>query len=135
MDLERTMLTAASGLRAQTARMRLISENIANSNSGPVNPGSDPYRRKVMSFKTVMDQEAGAQLVKVNRVRFDKSPFKEEYDPGNPASNGAGYVKMPNVNALIEMVDMKEAQRSYQANLTVIESAKHMVSKTVDLLR
>jgi flagellar basal-body rod protein FlgC len=135
MDLEKTMLTSASGMRVQSARMRLIAENIANANSSPTQPGQDPYRRKIMSFAEALDQSSGAQVVKVGRVFLDKSPFNEKYDPGNPAANGQGYVKLPNVNSLIEMVDMKEAQRSYQANLTVIETAKHMISRTVDLLR
>ena len=135
MDLERTMLTSASGMRAQSARMRLIAENIANANSSSTTPGKDPYRRKVMTFAQALDQSSGAKMVEVKKIINDPTPFREKYDPGNPAANGEGYVKLPNVNALIEMVDMKEAQRSYQANLTVIETAKHMISRTVDLLR
>lgn len=135
MDLEKTMLTSASGMRAQSARMRLIAENIANANSSATTPGKDPYRRKVMTFAQVLERGSGATEVRVDKIMTDSSPFQEKYDPGNPAANGAGYVKLPNVNALIEMVDMKEAQRSYQANLTVIETAKHMISRTVDLLR
>lgn len=135
MDLERTMLTSASGMQAQSARMRLIAENIANANSSSTVPGKDPYRRKVMTFAQALDQASGATTVKINKIMADPTPFKEKYDPGNPAANGDGYVKLPNVNSLIEMVDMKEAQRSYQANLTVIETAKHMISRTVDLLR
>jgi flagellar basal-body rod protein FlgC len=135
MDLEKTMLTSASGMRAQSARMRLIAENIANANSSSTVAGKDPYRRKVLTFAQVLDRASGANTVEVGKVITDSSPFQEKYDPGNPAANGDGYVKLPNVNALIEMVDMKEAQRSYQANLTVIETAKHMISRTVDLLR
>jgi flagellar basal-body rod protein FlgC len=135
MDLEKTMMTSASGMRAQSARMRLIAENIANANSSATTPGQDPYRRKVMTFAQALDRASGATEVRVDKIMTDQSPFQEKYDPGNPAANGAGYVKLPNVNSLIEMVDMKEAQRSYQANLTVIETAKHMISRTVDLLR
>ncbi|ANK81047.1 flagellar basal body rod protein FlgC [Minwuia thermotolerans] len=135
MDLEKSMITAASGMRAQSARMRLIAENIANANSTSNRPGEDPYRRKVLTFAQALDQQSSAQVVEVDKVSLDKSPFREKYDPGNPAADGRGYVKLPNVNALIEMIDMKEAQRSYEANLTSIESAKHMISRTVDLLR
>lgn len=135
MDLEKSMVTAASGMRAQSARMRLIAENIANANSTSNRPGEDPYRRKVMTFAQALDQQSSAQVVQVDKVSLDKSPFREKYDPGNPAADGRGYVKLPNVNSLIEMIDMKEAQRSYEANLTSIESAKHMISRTVDLLR
>jgi flagellar basal-body rod protein FlgC len=122
-------------MRAQSARMRLIAENIANANSTSNRPGEDPYRRKVLTFAQALDQQSSAQVVEVDKVSLDKSPFREKYDPGNPAADGRGYVKLPNVNALIEMIDMKEAQRSYEANLTSIESAKHMISRTVDLLR
>lgn len=135
MDLEKAMMTSASGMRSQSARMRLIAENIANANSSSTVPGADPYRRKVMTFAQALDRVTGAKTVEVDKVLTDSSPFREKYDPGNPSANGQGYVKLPNVNALIEMVDMKEAQRSYQANLTVIETAKHMISRTVDLLR
>jgi len=135
MDLEKAMATSASGMRVQSARMRLIAENIANANSASTRPGADPYRRKVMTFAQALDNATGARTVKVNEVITDKSPFREKYDPGNPAANGQGYVKLPNVNSLIEMTDMKEAQRTFQANLTVIETAKHMISRTVDLLR
>lgn len=135
MDLEKSMVTAASGMRVQSARMRLIAENIANANSTSNRPGEDPYRRKIMSFAEAMDNETRAQVVEVNKISLDKSPFRDKYDPGNPAADGRGYVKLPNVNALIEMIDMKEAQRSYEANLTSIETAKHMISRTVDLLR
>ncbi len=134
-DFMSSLKIAATGLHAQSARMRVIAENIANADSGPVSPGDDPYRRKVMTFANELNGAYGAEVVKVDKVKFDQTPFREKYDPGNPAANGLGYVKLPNVNALIEMVDMKEAQRSYQANLTVIETAKHMISKTVDLLR
>ncbi len=135
MDLEKAMVTAASGMRSQSARMRLIAENIANANSTSVRPGEDPYRRKVLTFAEAVDRESQAQVVEVGKVSLDQTPFREKYDPGNPAADGRGYVKLPNVNALIEMIDMKEAQRSYEANLTSIETAKHMISRTVDLLR
>ena len=135
MDLDRVLVTSASGMRVQSARMRLIAENIANANSSSTTPGADPFRRKVMTFRQALDNASGAQTVDIHKITTDQSPFREKYDPGNPASNNQGYVKLPNVNPLIEMADMREAQRSYQANLTVIESAKHMISRTVDLLR
>ncbi|WP_416897134.1 MAG: flagellar basal body rod protein FlgC [Minwuia sp.] len=135
MDLDRALVTSASGMRVQSARMRLIAENIANANSSSTVPGQDPFRRKVMTFRQALDGVSGAETVEIHKITSDKSPFREKYDPGNPASNAQGYVKLPNVNPLIEMADMREAQRSYQANLTVIETAKHMISRTVDLLR
>lgn len=135
MDLLKAMITSASGMRTQGARMRIISENIANANSGALTPGGDPYRRKVMTFAEALDRESGANVVKVDRVTVDRSPFKRRYDPGSPGADEEGYVNLPNVNPLIEMIDMKEAQRSYEANVTVIENAKHMLSRTVDLIR
>lgn len=134
MDLEKTMITSASGMRSQSARMRIIAENIANAHSTSMTPGADPYRRKVMTFQQTM-HASGAPTVEVDKISTDKKPFEKNYDPGNPGADAAGYVKLPNVNPLIEMVDMKEAQRSYEANVTVIENAKAMMSRTVDLLR
>jgi flagellar basal-body rod protein FlgC len=126
---------AASGLRAQTARMKVIAENIANANSTAPNPGADPYQRKVSVFGQVMNRENGTTEVKMTKVQKDTSEFRLRYDPTHPGANAEGYVKMPNVNTLIESLDMREAQRAYEANLNVVESARAMMSRTLDLLR
>jgi flagellar basal-body rod protein FlgC len=126
---------AASGLRAQTARMKVIAENIANANSTAPNPDADPYQRKVSVFGQVMNRENGTTEVKMTKVQKDTSEFRLRYDPTHPGANAEGYVKMPNVNTLIESLDMREAQRAYEANLNVVESARAMMSRTLDLLR
>ncbi len=135
MDLSTAMAVAASGMRAQSSRMRTISENIANANSTATTPGADPYRRKVATMQTEFDRTLGATMVEAGKPVEDMSDFREQYDPGNPGANKQGYVKMPNVNALIEIMDMREAQRSYEADLTVMEASKTMMSRTVDLLK
>ena len=127
------MTIAASALRAQQARMRVIAENMANSDSTARTPGGDPYRRQMAVFEPVaMD---GGQGVKMSRVMNDPSDFKTEYAPGHPGANAQGYVKMPNVDPLIEAMDMREAQRAYEANLNVIETARSMDSRTLDILK
>lgn len=131
----RAMLTAASGMRAQTERMRVIAENIANAASTARDAGGDPYRRQVVSFAQELDRETGASLVRVGRVARDPSEFRLQYNPGHPAANEEGYVQLPNVNTLIEMTDMREAQRAYEANLNVIDAARQMQARTLDLLR
>ncbi len=128
-----TMAVATSALRAQQGRMRVIAENIANANSTARTPGGDPYRRQVPVFKPTRIE--GAEGVQMLRVEADQSDFKTEYDPGNPAADDKGYVKLPNVNSLVEALDMKEAQRAYEANLNVIETARAMQSRTLDMLR
>jgi flagellar basal-body rod protein FlgC len=127
------MSVAASALRAQQARMRVIAENLANADSTSRTPGGDPYRRQIPVFQAqALD---GAQGVKMARVIPDSTDFKTEYDPGNPSADAKGYVKMPNVDPLIEALDMREAQRAYEANLNVIETARAMQQRTLDLLR
>lgn len=128
-----TMAVASSALRAQQGRMRVIAENIANANSTARTAGGDPYRRQVPVFKPTAVQ--GAQGVQMLRVDPDQSDFKTEYDPGNPAADDKGYVKLPNVNTMVEALDMKEAQRAYEANLNVIETARSMQSRTLDILK
>ena len=128
-----TMAVASSALRAQQGRMRVIAENIANANSTSRTAGGDPYRRQVPVFQPTKVQ--GAEGVQMLRVDPDQSEFKTEYDPGNPAADAKGYVKMPNVNPLVEALDMKEAQRAYEANLNVIETARSMESRTLDILK
>ena len=126
---------AVSGMHAQSERLRIISENMANADSIGIRPGEDPYRRQVVTFKDYIDKETGAKMVKVDKVVPDESQFPLKYDPNHPAANAEGYVAMPNVNPLIEMMDLKEAQRSYDANLSMMQTARDMNSKVLDLLK
>ncbi|WP_188054528.1 MULTISPECIES: flagellar basal body rod protein FlgC [unclassified Sphingosinithalassobacter] len=135
MDLKTSLSISASGLRAQSMRMRVISENLANQDSVSQTPGGDPYRRRVVSFRTEVDRATGGTGVSVDRVRTDNSAFRRIYEPGNPAAGADGYVLRPNVNSLVEMADMKAAQRSYEANLNAIEAARSLTMRTVDLLK
>ncbi len=135
MSLEKVLGIAASGMTVQAARLRIVAENIANAQSLGDTPGGDPYRRKMISFKTVLDQNIGAQVVRVDQVFFDTSEFGRKHDPAHPAADKAGFVKMPNVKPLIEMMDLRESQRSYEANLSVIGVAKRMLQGTIDILR
>ncbi|MCL4165505.1 UNVERIFIED_CONTAM: hypothetical protein GTU68_021631 [Idotea baltica] len=129
------MKVAASGLRAQSGRMRIIAENIANADSTATTQGADPYRRKMPSFKAALDRETGVSVVEMGPIRQDRSDFKTRFEPGHPAANDQGYVKLPNVSTLIETVDMRQAQRSYEANLNVIQSTRTMMQRTLDILR
>jgi len=135
MDFLKSMAIAASGLRAQSGRMRVISENIANSESTAQRPGADPYRRKIPTFSSEMDRTLDAKVMTMGKVRPDPAAFRVKYEPGHPAADQAGYVKYPNVNALVEMTDMREAQRSYEANINVIGATRRMIQRTIDLLR
>jgi len=128
------MAVAASGMRVQSERMKVISENIANADSTSPTPGADPYRRKVSTVTSKFDRELDAHLVANGKTVTDKSEFRSQYDPGNPNADKQGYVKLPNVDPLIEIMDMREAQRSYEADLTVMDATKQMLAKTVDLL-
>ncbi len=135
-DIFSAMQISASGMRAQGARIRVITENVANSDTTGLKPGEDPYRRQTISFKNEMDKEAGVRLVQVDDIGKDRNTqFSLKYQPDHPAANAEGYVKMPNVNALIELADMREAQRSYEANLGMIEQARSLLSRTIDMLR
>ncbi len=125
---------AASALRAQQARMRVIAENIANANSTSRTPGGDPYRRQAPVFEP-SKVDGGGVGVRMVRAELDQKPFKVEYEPGNPSADAQGYVKLPNVDSLVEALDMKEAQRAYEANLNVIETARSMEMRTLDLLK
>ena len=135
LDFTKTMIVSAAGMRAQGQRMRVVAENLANAASLPNNSEIDPYRRKVITFKNELDRESGLTLVRVGDLRESGGEFEKRYDPGHPGADQDGYVKVPNVNSLIEMMDMREAQRSYEANLNVIEAAKRMLMRTIDLLR
>jgi flagellar basal-body rod protein FlgC len=129
------MRTAASGLQSQSTRLKIVSENLANSQSTGNAPGADPYRRKMVTFEQSLDEATGATLVSVDRVVRDMEPFGREFHPGHPAADSTGYVKLPNVNMMVEMADMREASRSYEANLQMIRQAREMTSMMVDLLK
>lgn len=133
--IDATMKIATSGMKAQSLRLRVVSENVANAASTGNAPGADPYRRKTVTFQGVLDRKIGAEVVGRGKVGTDKSEFRLTYDPSHPAADQRGYVKMPNVNSVIEMADMREASRSYEANVTVIEQAKAMSARTLDLIR
>ena len=135
MDLRDTLLVSVFGMRAQSTRMRIIAENLANADSVAQTPDADPYRRQTVSFQNTLDRATGINAVRVSKVGEDKSPFGERFDPGHPAANVAGYVRTPNVNSLVETMDMREAQRSYEANLQVVDASRSMIMKTIDLLR
>jgi flagellar basal-body rod protein FlgC len=134
MDFVKSLAIAASGLRAQAGRMRVISENIANADSTAQQPGGDPYRRKIPSFTAEVDRALGATVVGLGRIRPDQSDFHTKYEPGHPAADGRGYVKYPNVNSLVELTDMRDAQRSYEANLNVIGATRRMITRTLAIL-
>jgi len=134
-DIIKTMRISGAGMRAQGNRLRVISENLANANSLPQEPGQKPYRRKVITFKNVLDRSLGLDTVRTGKVRPDRSDFGKRYEPSHPAADADGYVLTPNVNTMIEMTDMREAQRSYEANLSVIKTSKQMLNQTIDLLR
>ena len=136
MDLKDTMEISAMGMKAQGTRLRDITENVANADTTGLTPGSEPYHRQIITFKNEMDKQAGVDLVSVDKIRPDnKTAFPMKYIPDHPAADAQGMVKMPNINALIELMDVREAQRSYEANLGLIEQAKNMAQRTIDLLR
>ncbi|MFP6760331.1 MAG: flagellar basal body rod protein FlgC [Rhodospirillales bacterium] len=134
-DLISSLKISAAGMKVQGTRLRVISENLANADSLPTGPGKSPYRRKNIQFQNVLDRELGLNLVKVKKIGVDKSEFNRRFDPGHPAADEKGYVQTPNVKTLIEVMDMREAQRSYEANLTAIRTARSMMRRTIDLLR
>lgn len=135
MDFLKSLLVSASGLKAQNGRIRIIAENIANADSTGRTAAEDPYRRKIPTFKSHFDREMETEVVRLGKIVEDKSPFESRYEPGHPAADENGYIKTPNVNTLIETVDMREAQRSYEANLNVIDATRKMLQKTIDILR
>lgn len=134
-DVLRTLRISAAGMQTQGTRLRVVAENIANADSLPTKPGDLPYRRKTVTFKNVLDRTTGAELVEVDRIGVDRSDLPRRYEPGHPAADAGGYVLTPNVNSLIEMSDMREAERSYEANLNVIKASKAMLNETIDVLR
>ena len=135
MDLMASMKIAASGLKAQSGRMRVIAENLANANSTAAKPGDQPYRRRIPTFTQEINRELGVKTVSAGRILVDQSDFGRRYEPGHPAADDKGYVLVPNVNSLVEGMDMREAQRSYQANLNVIGATRRMLARTLEILR
>ena len=134
-DFGRSMGIATSGLRAQAGRIKVISENIANADSTAQTAGADPYRRKVPTFSSALDRALDAKVVTLGKVATDRSDFRTKYEPSNPAADQTGYVKYPNVNSLVEMTDMRDAQRSYEANLNIIGATRRMIQRTLDILK
>jgi flagellar basal-body rod protein FlgC len=135
MDFLKSITIAASGLRSQAGRMRVISENIANADSTATQPGADPFRRKIPTFRSDLDRALDARTVALGRVRTDPTAFRLKYEPGHPSADANGNVKYPNINPLVEMTDMREAQRSYEANINVISATRRMIQRTLDILK
>ena len=135
MDFLKSLAIAASGLHAQIGRMEIISENIANADSTAQTPGGDPYRRRIVTFMSELDRSLGADVVKLGKVQADASDFTIRHEPGNPAADANGDVKYPNVNSLVEMTDLRDAQRSYEANLNIFTATRKMLQRTIDILK
>ena len=135
MEFMKSLLVAATGLKAQSGRMRIIAENLANADSTARTPDQDPYRRRIPTFKAEFDRKMQANVVELGKVETDKTDFLLRFNPGHPAADADGFVKMPNVSRVVEAVDMREAQRSYQANLNVITSTRQMLARTIEILR
>ena len=135
MDMSTALAISARGMQAQTTRLRVIAENLANQDTTGSSPDAQPYRRKTVSFANQLDRGLGIELIKVRRIDKDKSELPLRYDPGHPAADASGYVRTPNVNSMIEVMDMREAQRSYSANLAVMQSARSMISRTIEMLK
>jgi flagellar basal-body rod protein FlgC len=135
VDLVNSMFIAASGMKAQSDRLRVVAQNISNVDTTGAKPNESPYRRKVVSFQNKLDRELDADLVKVSQYGVDKSDFPKKYDPSHPAADEEGYVQMPNVNPMLEMVDMREARRAYEANVNIVEVSKGMLLQTINMLK
>lgn len=133
-DLINSLYIAASGMKVQGDRLRIVSENIANSDSLGTSPGDAPYRRKIISFRNKLDRELGVDRVEVHKYGYDDTAYGIKYDPGHPAADEEGYVLTPNVKPMIELMDMREARRSYEANMNVVEVSKAMLMQTVNML-
>jgi len=135
MDFLKSIAVAASGMRAQAGRMRIISENLANSESTATTPGGNPYRRRIVTFHDEINRELDVHVVKLGQVESDTSPFRVQHEPDNPMADSKGDVKYPNVNPLVEITDFRDAQRSYEANINVISSTRRMLQRTIDILK
>jgi flagellar basal-body rod protein FlgC len=134
-DISKAARIASAGMKAQSKRLRVVAENMANADSLPSTPGADPYRRKMVTFRSELDRDMNADVVKVDRTIRDMTDFGRKYEPGHPAADADGYVATPNVNPLVEVMDLREAQRSYEANMSVISMSREMTAKTIDLLK
>ena len=134
-DFLSSLKIAATGLHAQNARMRVIAENLANADSAGKSPTDEPYRRRIPTFQAIMDSDAGGEVVQVGKIALDMSDFQERYEPGHPAADASGNVKYPNVDPLVEAMDMREAQRTYEANLNVVSVTRQMLGRTLDILK
>jgi len=134
-DLVKSMNVSAAGMKVQGTRLRVISENVANADSTALTPGGEPYRRKLVTFENVFNRQLGAEVVRVRDITRDTSDFQQRYEPGHPAADANGYVKTSNVNTLVEITDMREAERSYEANMRVLRASRGMLERTIDLLR
>jgi flagellar basal-body rod protein FlgC len=135
MDLTKALEVSASGMTAQSARLRVIAENLANQDTTGSTPGAEPYRRKTVTFEDTIDRTTGAPQLRVKSVGRDKSPFPQKYDPSHPAADARGYVQTPNVNSFVEVMDMREAQRTYNANLSVMQVSRGMLTRTIEMLK
>jgi len=135
MDLSRTLAVSASGMQSQTTRLRVIAENLANQDSTGSSPGADPYRRKTVSFENRMDRTLGVETVRVRQIGRDRGDFPLRHDPSHPAADARGYVKQPNVNSFVEVMDMRDAERNYRANLAVIQATRGMLTRTIEMLK
>ncbi len=135
MDISKALDISASGMDAQSMRLRVISENLANQDTTGSTPGADPYRRKTITFGETIDQETGQSQVTVKEIGHDMSAFTTRYDPSHPAADAGGYVKTPNVSSFVELMDMREAERSYSANLNVMQTTRSMMTRAIDLLK
>jgi flagellar basal-body rod protein FlgC len=135
VDLAQALTISARGMHAQTERLRVIAENLANQDSTGSYPGATPYRRRATVFANTLDRSLGVETVSVKAIIPDRTPFPQKYDPGNPAADANGYISTPNVNSFVEMMDMREAEQSYSANLNVMQASHSMLTKTIDLLK
>ena len=135
MDISGALDISSAGMDAQTSRLRVIAENLANQDTTGSSPGADPYRRKTVTFAETLDPTVGTETVSVKKIGHDMTDFTLKYDPSHPAANAQGYVKMPNVNSFVELMDMREAERSYSANLNVMQVTRSMLTRTIDLLK
>lgn len=135
MDLDRALRISAAGMAAQSTRLRVVAENLANRDSTGEAPGADPYRRRTVAFANRVDRAMGTETVAVSRIGTAPGDFPTRYDPGHPAADPRGYVKTPNVDSLVEVMDMREAQRSYSANLSVLETTRGMLTRAIEALR
>ncbi len=135
MDLDKALRISASGMQAQTTRLRVIAENLANQDTTGGKPGAEPYRRKTVTFDDQVDRASGEALVRVKKVGVDTSAFPQKYEPSHPAADAKGYVSTPNVNSFVEVMDMREAQRSYSANLQVMQVTRGLLTRAIEMLK